>query len=412
MKVLMINSVCGIRSTGRICTDLAEVLEQNGHECKIAYGRETVPEKYQKYAVRIGSDFGVKLHALQSRIFDNAGFGSKRATERFVEWVKEYDPDVIHLHNIHGYYINIEVLFKYLAEANKPVVWTLHDCWSFTGHCAYFSYVGCDKWKTGCSKCIQKKSYPSCILFDRCKKNWLLKKDLFTSVKKMTLVTPSKWLASLVKESYLGKYLVKVIPNGIDLDVFKPSPSDFREKNGLVGKRIILGVASVWDKRKGFEDFIELSKIVDENTKIVLVGLSKAQLPNLPKNILGIERTDNAKELAKIYTAADVLFNPTYEDNFPTVNLEAQACGLPVISYGKPHCGNENNPWLETLFQDENVSNILTRGKPKSVLEAIISFIESNNLMYVKEKLKSFLSSYSYEEMLKAYLNKCYKELN
>lgn len=333
MKVLMINSVCGIRSTGRICTDLAEVLEQQGHECKIAYGRETVPEKYQKYAVRIGSDFDVKIHALQSRIFDNTGFGSKKATERFIEWVKEYNPDVIHLHNIHGYYINIEVLFNYLAEADKPVVWTLHDCWTFTGHCAYFSYVGCDKWKNGCNHCVQKKSYPASNLLDRSCQNWLDKRELFTKVKKMTLVTPSKWLVGLVKESYMGKYPVEVIPNGIDLDAFKPTPSDFREKNGFVGKKIILGVASVWDKRKGFDDFIELSKIVDDNTRIVLVGLSKTQLKNLPQNILGIERTNSTKELAEIYTAADVLFNPTYEDNYPTVNLEAQACGTPVVTY-------------------------------------------------------------------------------
>ena len=333
MKILQINSVCGIRSTGRICTDLAEVLEQNGHECKIAYGRETVPEKYRKYAVRIGCDFDVKLHALQSRIFDNAGFGSRRATEKFIEWVKEYDPDVIHLHNIHGYYINIEVLFNYLAKADKPVVWTLHDCWTFTGHCAYYSYVKCDKWKMGCYNCPQKKCYPSSMLLDASKKNWLKKKALFTSVKKMTLVTPSKWLANEVKQSFLGSYPIKVIPNGIDLNVFKPTLSDFREKNGLVGKKIILGVASTWGPRKGLNDFVELSKILDDNYKIVLVGLSEKQKKELPDNIIKITRTNNVQELAEIYTAADILFNPTYEDNYPTVNLEAQACGTPVVTY-------------------------------------------------------------------------------
>ena len=333
MKILQINSVCGIRSTGRICTDLADVLEQNGHECKIAYGRETVPEKYRKYAVRIGSDFDVNLHALQSRIFDNAGFGSRRATEKFIEWVKEYDPDVIHLHNIHGYYINIEVLFNYLAKADKPVVWTLHDCWTFTGHCAHYSYVKCDKWKMGCYNCPQKKSYPSSMLLDASKKNWLKKKALFTSVRKMTLVTPSKWLANEVKQSFLGDYPVKVIPNGIDLNVFKPTPSDFREKNGLVGKKIILGVASTWGPRKGLNDFVELSKILDDNYKIVLVGLSEKQKKELPDNIIKITRTNNVRELAEIYTAADILFNPTYEDTYPTVNLEAQACGTPVVTY-------------------------------------------------------------------------------
>lgn len=331
MKVLQINSVCGIRSTGRICTDLAEVLEQNGHECKIAYGRETVPEKYQKYAVRIGSDFDVKLHALQSRIFDNAGFGSRRATEKFIEWVKEYDPDVIHLHNIHGYYINIEVLFNYLAKADKPVVWTLHDCWTFTGHCAHYSYVKCDKWKTGCYNCPQKKRYPSSLLLDASKQNWLKKKALFTSVKKMTLVTPSKWLANEVKQSFLGRYPIKVIPNGIDLNVFKPTLSDFREKNGLVGKKIILGVASAWGLKKGLNDFVELSKILDDNYKIVLVGLTEKQKRELPRNILGITCTNNVKELAEIYTAADVFLNPSREETMGLTTVEAMACGTPVV---------------------------------------------------------------------------------
>ena len=333
MKILQINSVCGIRSTGRICTDLAEVLEQNGHECKIAYGREFVPEKYRKCSVRIGSDFGVYSHILQSRIFDNAGFGSKRATEEFVEWVKEYNPDIIHLHNIHGYYINIEVLFDYLAKADKPVVWTLHDCWAFTGHCAYYSFVHCDKWKGGCFNCPQKKAYPSSFLFDSSNKNWEIKRNLFTKIKKMTLVTPSRWLANQVEQSFLGKYPVKVIPNGIDLNTFKPTPSDFRKKNNINDRKVILGVASAWGRRKGLHDFIKLSKILDENYKIVMVGLTEKQKKQLPHNILAITRTNNITELAEIYTMADVFFNPTYEDNYPTVNLEAQACGTPVVTY-------------------------------------------------------------------------------
>ena len=355
MKVLQINSVCGIRSTGRICTDLADVLLQDGHECKIAYGRESVPEKYRKIAVRIGNDLDAKLHALQSRIFDNAGFGSRQATEKFIEWVKEYNPNIIHLHNIHGYYINIEVLFKYLAESNKPVVWTLHDCWAFTGHCAYYSYVKCDKWKMGCDDCLQKKRYPSSLWLDASKKNWQKKKALFTSVKNMTLVTPSKWLANEVKKSFLSNYPMKVIANGIDLDVFKPTPSDFKEKNGLVGKKIILGVASSWSECKGLKDFIELSKILDEKYKIVLVGLSGNQIKELPENVMAISRTNNVKELAEIYTAADIFFNPTYEDNFPTVNLEAQACGTPVITYrtgGSVESVPEKNVVEQGLYKD------------------------------------------------------------
>lgn len=333
MKVLMINSVCGIRSTGRICTDIATELEKQGHEVKIAYGRENVPEQFQRYAVRIGNDLDMMLHGVKARLLDASGFGSKSATKRFIKWVKEYDPDIIHLHNIHGYYINIEILFNYLKNSGKPVVWTLHDCWAFTGHCAYFDFAGCEKWKTGCYGCPQKKSYPSSILIDRSKKNHIQKRRLFTLVSNMTVVTPSQWLAGLVKKSYLGKYNIRVINNGIDTEVFKPTLGNFRQKYNIGSKKIILGVAGVWDRRKGLEDFYKLSSILDDSYQIVLVGLSKKQISALPKNIIGISSTESASELAEIYTAADVFVNPTLEDNYPTVNLEAQACGTPVITY-------------------------------------------------------------------------------
>lgn len=333
MKVLQINSVCGIRSTGRICTDIADVLTANGHECKIVYGRETVPEKYKKYAVRIGSNTDVKLHVLESRLFDNSGFGSKKATNDFIKWVKEYDPDVIHLHNIHGYYINIEILFNYLKSCNKRIIWTLHDCWPFTGHCSYFTIVKCEQWKAHCSYCVQKRCYPSSILADHCKSNFERKRALFSGIKDMTLITPSKWLADLVSESFLKKYPVKVIHNGIDLSVFKPTESDLRKKYGLTDKKVILGVASVWDERKGLDDFIKLSDLLDRQYQIVLIGLSDRQLKKIPDNVIGIKRTDSVTELAQWYTTADVFLNLTYEDNYPTVNLEAQACGTPCITY-------------------------------------------------------------------------------
>lgn len=333
MKVLQINSVCGIRSTGRICTDIADVLTANGHECKIVYGRETVPEKYKKYAVRIGSNTDVKLHALESRLFDNSGFGSKKATNDFIKWVKEYDPDVIHLHNIHGYYINIEILFNYLKSCNKRIIWTLHDCWPFTGHCSYFTIVKCEQWKAHCSYCVQKHCYPSSILADHCKSNFERKRALFSGIKDMTLITPSKWLADLVSESFLKKYPVKVIHNGIDLSVFKPTESDLRKKYGLTDKKVILGVASVWDERKGLDDFIKLLDLLDRQYQIVLIGLSDRQLKKMPDNVIGIKRTDSVTELAQWYTTADVFLNLTYEDNYPTVNLEAQACGTACITY-------------------------------------------------------------------------------
>lgn len=331
MKILQINSVCGVGSTGRIATDLYKVLEEQGHECKIAYGRGTAPEGID--SIKIGSNLDNYAHVFKTRVFDKHGFGSASATNKFIEEVKEYNPDIIHLHNIHGYYINIEILFNYLKEANKPVVWTLHDCWGFTGHCAYFDYVGCDKWKNGCDKCPQKEGYPTSKVFDNSKLNYEKKRELFTSVKNMTIVTPSKWLANLVKESFLGKYPVEVINNGIDLEVFKPTESNFREKYNLQDKFIVLGVASVWDERKGLKYFIELSKKLSNDYKIVVVGVNENQKKELPNNILAITRTNNVKELAEIYTAADVFVNPTLEDNFPNTNLEALACGTAVIVF-------------------------------------------------------------------------------
>lgn len=335
MKVLLINSVCGIGSTGKICGAIAESYEQQGHEVKIAFGRDaTVPERFARFAVRIGSNLDVKLHALRTRLLDDHGFGSRAATREFLRWADEYDPDLVWLHNIHGYYINVEILFKWIKSRPKMrVKWTLHDCWAFTGHCAYFTMAGCDKWKTGCEDCPQKSAYPASNLLDRSWSNYARKKRVFTGVQCMTLITPSKWLANLTRESFLREYPVEVCNNTIDVTIFKPTYGDFRERYGLVGKKIILGVASVWDERKGLKDFLALSSQLDECCAIVLVGLSAQQMQNLPENILGISRTNSAAELAQIYTAADVFFNPTYEDNYPTVNLEAEACGTRVITY-------------------------------------------------------------------------------
>ncbi|WP_346962031.1 glycosyltransferase, partial [Clostridium sp.] len=271
MKVLQINSVCGVGSTGRIATDLYKALEEQGHECLIAYGRGTAPKGIK--SIKIGKDLDNYLHVAKTRIFDKHGFESTKATKKFIRKVEEYDPDIIHLHNIHGYYINIELLFNYLKRSNKAIVWTLHDCWAFTGHCAYFDYAGCGKWKDGCSNCEQKKEYPSSILFDNSKFNYENKRRLFTSVNNMIITTPSKWLARIVEESFLGKYPVNVINNGIDLSVFRKSKSNVRKKYLLEDKKVILGVATVWDKRKGFNDFIKLSKVIDEDYRIVLIGL-------------------------------------------------------------------------------------------------------------------------------------------
>ena len=330
MKVLQINTVCGVGSVGRIVRQIHEALREKGHESYIAYGRKPLG---CDGAIRIGEDLDVYFHVFLTRVFDLHGFGSKKATKKFLKIVEEINPDIIHLHNIHGYYLNIEVLFDFLKSFDKPVVCTLHDCWAFTGHCSHFTYAKCERWKTGCYSCPEKKSYPRSVIFDNSKSNYARKKKAFTGAKNMTLVTPSQWLAGLVKESFLRDYPVQVIPNGIDTEVFKPTPSDFKKRYGLDGKFLILGVANVWEKRKGFDYFLDLSKYLSDDEIIVLVGLSDERIKNLPNNIIGIKRTNSAKELAEIYTAADVFFNPTLEDNYPTVNLEAQACGTYVITF-------------------------------------------------------------------------------
>lgn len=340
MKVLLINSVCGFGSTGRICAQLADKLRSEGHQVKIAYGRmDNVPEKYRSMAVRIGTDMDMRLHGVATRVFDAHGFASRSATRRFLAWAEEYKPDLVWLHNIHGYYINVELLFAWIKKhPQMQVKWTLHDCWAFTGHCAFFTMAGCSKWETRCADCVKKKGYPASLLLDGSSRNFDRKRAAFTGVKNMTLITPSQWLKDLVKRSFLKEYPVEVVYNAINTEVFKPTPSDFREKHGLQDKFILLGVANIWDKRKGLADFLRLAKMLDARFRIVLIGLSDEQMQSLPANVLGMKRTSSAEELAQVYSAADLFFNPTYEDNYPTVNLEAEACGTPVVSYDTGGC--------------------------------------------------------------------------
>ena len=331
----MINVVCGIRSTGRICTDLATALESQGHEVKIAYGREEVPVQFKKYAVRIGNDLDVKLHGVKARLFDACGFGSKRATLEFIKWIPKYDPDVIHLHNLHGYYINIEVLFDYLRTCNKRIIWTLHDCWAFTGHAAFCEGVNCKKYIKGCYSCPKIGDYPKSIV-DKAASNWEKKKTTFGGISNLTIVTPSDWLKRLLSDSFLKCYKVQVIKNGINTDIFKPIDDidTINEQLGLGDKRIVLGVAAVWEDRKGLNDFILLNQLLDnEKYQIVLVGVSKKQIETLPKSILGLPKTNSVQQLVELYNLAYVFVNPTYEDNYPTTNLEAISCGTPVITY-------------------------------------------------------------------------------
>lgn len=330
-KILFINSVCNV-STGTICKTLYKAAVEAGHECCIAYGRGEAPKGFK--TIKIGNKLDIYLHVLKARLFDASGFGSKHATKEFIKKIDEFKPDIIHLHNIHGYYVNIEILFKYLK--NHPEIkkiWTLHDCWAFTGHCAYYTYAKCDKWETCCKGyCPNRNEYPKTI-FSCVTKNYTKKKNIFSNVGNMVLITPSQWLKNEIEKSFLKDYETVVIHNGVDTSIFKPTPSDIRQQYGIEDKKIILGVASVWDKRKGLNTFLELSKEIDDEYQIVLIGLNSKQIKQLPSNIIGISRTESVQELVEWYSAAYVYFNPTLEDNYPTTNLEAISCGTPVVTF-------------------------------------------------------------------------------
>ena len=368
MKVLQINSFFSVGGPPRIVNGIYDTLKEQGHECKIAAAREVTYAPEDSW--RIGNGLDVKINGIKARIFDNEGFNAKKATRELIKKIEEYDPDVIHLHNLHGYCINVEILFDYLKKADKKVFWTLHDCWAFTGHCAHFMLAKCNKWQTKCENCPQKYVYPSSKVFSNAENNFTRKKAAFTGVRDMTIITPSQWLAGLVKQSFLKEYPVKVVHNGIDTSVFKPTESDVRGKYGLEDKKIIIGVAQNWGKSKGLDDFIKLSTMLDEDYKIVLVGLTEKQVSELPDNIIKITRTKNATELAEWYTAADLFVNTTYEDTYPTVNLEAQACGTPAVTYR-------------------------TGGSPESVPEAHV--VEAGDIDVLAELIKEICSTDSPE---------------
>ena len=330
MKIVEINS--GKHgSTGNIMLNIAELARKKGIEVYTFSGPNTSKTKVAGYR-KFGNKLTYFVHRLLSSVCGLPECFSILSTLLLVKKIKKISPNIIHLHNLHGWYINLPILFRYIKNNKINVVWTLHDCWSFTGHCPHFDMIGCEKWRNGCYKCPKYKEYPSAF-FDDSKKMYKLKKKWFTGVEDLTIVTPSKWLADLVKQSFLKDYTVKVINNGIDLSVFKPCDSDFRKKYGLEDKFLLLGVASIWSEKKGLDVFVELSKRLDNIFQIVLVGTDDAVDKQLPDNIISIHKTNNQSELAEIYTAADLFVNPTREETYPTVNMEALACGTPVLTF-------------------------------------------------------------------------------
>ena len=336
MRAFMINTVCGVGSTGRICCALATAVERAGGESLIAYGRGDVPADCGVSAVRIQSRAGVLTDALLTRLSDCAGSFSRAATRRLIAQLERFDPDVVHLHNLHGYYLNVKMLLDYLASSGRAGVWTLHDCWALTGHCCHFSRVGCDRWRTGCHHCPQRGAYPAAWWADRSADNYRRKRELLTALPSLRLVTPSRWLASQVEQSYLGNYPVHVVPNGIDLSVFRPSSQAERHAAraalGLGERPVVLGAASVWSESKGLARLCELAALPEAPYCVVAVGLTDKQIAALPRGMIGLPRVGGAAQMAQLYGMADVFVNPSVEETMGMTTLEAMACGVPVVT--------------------------------------------------------------------------------
>ncbi len=337
MRIFEMNTFLG-GSTGRIATDIAQYAAAQGAETIIGFGAGGVPQGAEAYALRIGGPVGRKWHGALRKLLDAEGYGSLLATKRLIHFLQQYRPDVIHLHNLHGCYVNHKLLFRYLKRSGIPVVWTFHDCWALTGHCAYFDRIGCERWKTGCFTCPQKGEYPTCIGIGGSKRNYARKRNLFPSLPNLTLVTPCAWLQKITAESFLRNVPCRVIYNGVDRTRFYPVKSDLREQYDIGDRLLILAVASEWEERKGVRLLPELADKLGESCQLVVIGVTPEQRKVLPASIIGIQKTANVRELAAWYTAADCLANPTLEDNMPMVNLEAFACGTPVVAFDTGGC--------------------------------------------------------------------------
>lgn len=363
-KLFEINININRGSVGKITEQIGLLAQKKGWEVEVAYGWAiSTPSELHTY--RIESNLGIKWHAIMTRIFDRHGLHSTIATQRLIDQIIKFAPDVIQIHNIHGYFINYRVLFEFLKSYNKPVVWTLHDCWAMTGHCSHFVTAKCDKWKTECNDCPLKRDYPTSYLFDRSRKNYIEKKHCFSQLSDLHIVTVSHWLANIVNQSFLRYAPVQVVHNGIDLNSFLPC----KEKDAKTFN--ILCISNVWVKSKGLADIFRLRELLPlDKYKITMIGLTMEQIDKLPEGICGLTRTENQRELAEFYSSSNVLINPTYADSFPTINLESLACGTPVITYntgGSP----------ETI--DEKTGVVVEPGDIDSLVNAVYS-IQSKNI--------------------------------
>ena len=397
MKIVQLN-LGNHGSTGGIAKGINIVARKEGIITYFAYPWDSNNGPADDNDVIIGSQLGRRVSRKLGRLTGFNGCFSLFATIEFLKQLDEIKPDILHLHNLHNCYINLPMLFHYIKEKKISAIWTLHDCWAFTGQCPYFSIVGCEKWKTGCHKCPQIDRYPSAVV-DQTRIMWKLKKKWFNGIENMTIVTPSKWLAALVKESFLKDYPIQVINNGIDLSVFHPIQSDIKERLGIIGggsEYIILGVAFDWEKRKGLDIFIELAKRLDKEYQIVLVGTNDTVDRELPDNIISIHRTKDPNELAEIYSMADLFVNTTREDNYPTVNIEALACGTPVLTFstgGSPEIIDDScGQFVVSNSVEETIDKIIQirNERPYSSLHCINRALNLNKTIKFQEYVELY----------------------
>ena len=386
MKIVQINAVCGMGSTGGITIQISKMLNEHNIENYIFYTYGTYD--YEQ-GIKYSSNLNIRLNAIMARVFGNYGFNSHLATRKLIRKLKEIKPDIVHLHNIHGHDVNLKAFFRYLKESNVRVIWTFHDCWAFTGYCMHFDFLKCQKWEEMCRKCPQRSKFS--LFFDKSEKLFRLKKSLFTDIEDMTIVAPSEWLATLARHSFMDKFPVEVINNGTDLDVFYKRDTDIKQKYGLEEKYLVLGIP-----KENIEWFLELAKIVSDKYQLLLAGLSRSQMESLPENIIGIGKVKNREEMAAIFSAADVFVNMTLQDTFPTVNLESLACGTPVITFntgGSPEAVDDETG---AVVQKGNIAELykaiqnICSGPDRS--EACIT--RARDLYNAKERFAEYLDLY------------------
>lgn len=399
-KILQINVSANWGSHGKIASQIGDVVMSHGWESYIAFGRDYNP--CSSKLIKIGGRWNVYEHLLETRLFDNHGLASRYATKRLIPQIKQMSPDIIHLHNIHGYYLNYKILFEYLQSSDIPVIWTFHDCWPITGHCGYFSLEGCEKWRTGCSNCpLRWKEYPQSLIIDRSANNYQLKKQLFGSLKHLYIVSVSKWLDSIIGDSFLSHIRHSYIYNGIDIDIFKPTTSNFRENYGLQNKKVLLGVASIWTNRKALSDYVKLSQLLSEEYQIILIGPTEKQSKTIPDNIIVISRTNSQSELAQWYSAADILLNLSYEETFGLTTVESFACGTPSIVYNRTA-----SPELIT----KNTGIVVEAGNWKALLCAIEEIVSKGKNYYTDACRQRAIDYFNKDDRFQDYIN-LYNEL-